>query len=291
VESARRYIPITTLADAQQTPQLQDMKSGEGREGGAAHAGERGKAGDPKEPARRSRGGVKGPPDTEQVVLAREQILSQLDRVSILGTIKAASQQYEGLTSIFGAEQAMGRDLEDALAMYTGEALASTRGVFGGLGPRGTGHGGGGRAEGSIGVGEFGTRSGLGRDRYGDGVPLGGPDHKARVPRLRPGKIQAAGGLKKSVIRRIIRRQLPAIRHCYEQSLNTRPDLAGRVAVRFLIGATGVVRAAAVSSSTLGHPATERCVASVVQRLSFPAPAGGSMVKVTYPFTFTRAGR
>lgn len=63
---------------------------------------------------------------------------------------------------------------------------------------------------------------------------------------------------------------------------------AGRVTVRFIIVGDGTVAMAEVveSSTTLGDPTTERCVSHAVRRLVFPAPDGGGIVIVTYPFAF-----
>jgi hypothetical protein len=35
---------------------------------------------------------------------------------------------------------------------------------------------------------------------------------------------------------------------------------------------------------------TEQCIAGVMRRLVFPAPDGGGLVKVTYPFVLAQAG-
>ena len=41
------------------------------------------------------------------------------------------------------------------------------------------------------------------------------------------------------------------VRFCYEQELNSRPDISGRVQVKFIISPSGAVQAANVESSTL----------------------------------------
>ena len=61
------------------------------------------------------------------------------------------------------------------------------------------------------------------------------------------------------------------------------PNLAGTVRVQFVIDARGNV---ATSSATGLHNKVAQCVASVVRRIRFPAPKGGGIVKVSYPFTF-----
>lgn len=105
------------------------------------------------------------------------------------------------------------------------------------------------------------------------------------------GPVVGQGGpLPRPVIRRVILRGLGSIRYCYEKELLRRPKLAGRVVVHFTISPSGKVQAARVKSSTLGAPKAARCVVARVRRLVFPAPLGGGIVKVNYPFVFKPSG-
>jgi len=92
------------------------------------------------------------------------------------------------------------------------------------------------------------------------------------------------------VIQREVRRHLNEVAHCYEQGLARRPDLAGRVAVLFQIGANGLVNNTAIADSSLGDLEVERCISQAVRRWSFPRPEGG-VVMVTYPFQLASSGR
>jgi len=101
------------------------------------------------------------------------------------------------------------------------------------------------------------------------------------------GPVVGQGGpLPPAVIRRVIQRGLGPIRYCYDKALLRRPKLAGRVVVHFIISPKGRVQSSRVKSSTLGAPKVARCVADRVRRLVFPAPLGGGIVKVNYPFVF-----
>jgi hypothetical protein len=155
---------------------------------------------------------------------------------------------------------------------------------FGGLGLRGSGAGRAGVGEGTIGLGTVGAR----------GRPTGGAAGRsgpsARVPRVRTGNADVEGGLSREVIRRVVRRHIDELRFCYEQALDRDPELAGRVSVQFTIDREGSVREAAIASDTMGDGATSACIAHVVQRWAFPAPAGGE-VRVSYPFVFDSLGR
>ena len=67
-----------------------------------------------------------------------------------------------------------------------------------------------------------------------------------RLARLNP------KGARPRRIRRVIQRNIGQIRFCYEQGLHSRPDLSGRVGVRFIISPSGGVQTAMVASTTLG---------------------------------------
>src|SRR5690606_36520632 len=158
---------------------------------------------------------------------------------------------------------------------------------FGGLGLRGTGRGGGGTGEGTIGLGNLGTigHGGGGGTGSGYGRGAGGlRGREARVPRIRTGNADVRGSLSREVIRRVIQRHINEVRFCYEQELNQRPDLEGRVMVSFIISATGAVQSAGVGNSTISNARVEGCIVQAVRRWTFPAPDGGGVVGVNYPF-------
>jgi TonB family protein len=117
------------------------------------------------------------------------------------------------------------------------------------------------------------------------------PTTSAAQARRSGGPVVGQGGpLPPAVIRRVIRRGLGPIRYCYEKALLRRPKLAGRVVVHFTISSRGRVQSSRVKSSTLGAPKVAHCVAARVRRLVFPAPLGGGIVKVNYPFVFKPTG-
>ena len=123
--------------------------------------------------------------------------------------------------------------------------------------------------------------------RRGEGygrLASGSSGRSARVPRVRTGDADVRGSLSKEVIRRVVQRHINEVRFCYEQQLNQRPDLEGRISVQFVISPTGAVQMAAVSASNMGSPPVETCIAGAVHRWSFPAPEGGGIVVVNYPF-------
>ena len=158
-----------------------------------------------------------------------------------------------------------------------------------GLELRGTGRGGGGVGDGTIGLGDLGTIGHGAGGGTGSGYGRGSAAGPA-LPRVGQGRPEVSGALSAEVIRRVIRRHINEVRYCYERELSGKPDLQGRVTVNIAIGPTGAVQRAGVKTSTLANATVETCVTTAVQRWSFPSPDGGGMVMVAYPFDFTSGG-
>ena len=168
------------------------------------------------------------------------------------------------------------KTVEVALELPLGvenSAIGEAYGV-GGLGLVGTGRGGGGTGYGSIGLG-----SGYGR---GSGAGFGG--RGTRVPTVRQAKAEVQGSLDKDLIRRIVRAHINEVRHCYNQGLARDPNLKGRINIQFTVTPEGKVRAAAVLEDTLADKTVGTCISAAVLRWTFPKPAGGADVIISYPF-------
>ncbi len=197
------------------------------------------------------------------------------------------------LADVLASGPVLGADARDALGQMVATNIGGAYGP-GGLGATGTGSGGGGTGEGTIGVASFGTRG-----RFGQGPGIGAGygvgegklgTRKPHPPDILIGDASVTGALDKEIIRREIRRHLNEVRYCYEQGLVHKPQLQGRLVVRFTIAPTGRVLAAAPQSSTLGMASVENCIVQAVQRWQFPQPARGGLAMVSYPFLFSRAG-
>jgi hypothetical protein len=274
------------LAQPNQTPEeeevVQDTQKQEpGGVAGARHAGADGKMGDPSSKKPAGRYAMKGPASAIPS-LARDFDPEQKARTAgILGLMKADSGHF--LASPYGS-YAQGNDDADIWGQVVGSEVGSAFGN-GGMGLIGTGRGGGGNGEGTVGLGSVGM---IGHNKPGDGSGMlrttgFGPRVK-RVPEPRLGVAQVQGGLDKDLIRRVVRAHINEIRYCYNQGLARDPNLKGRVAVQFQIGATGKVPTAVVSESDVKDSNVGSCIASAVRRWQFPKPAGGGNVIVTYPF-------
>ncbi len=261
---------------------------------GKAHEGEQGQMGDEKSEKNKNKYGIQGPEDNPDPVMAREQAEEEARSAGVIGTLKSMMGSFNAPTSPYGADFALGNDPSSALGAMTGNDIGQNFG-FGGLGLRGTGRGGGGLGQGTIGMGNFGTIGrgggrGAGEGGYGRGVG-GFHGRSAGVPQVRSGGAEVRGSLSKEVIRRVVRRHINEVKFCYEQQLNARPDLRGRVTTKFVISPTGSVQSAIVGSSSLRNEAVESCIVRAVRRWTFPAPDGGGVVVVNYPFLLDAAGQ
>jgi TonB family protein len=98
------------------------------------------------------------------------------------------------------------------------------------------------------------------------------------------------GSLDKEIIRRVIKENLSQIRYCYERELAKSPGLYGKVQVKFIIAATGLVSNSQVDESTMKNANVEQCIVQKVRGWRFPKPKGGGIVIVTYPFIFKQSG-
>jgi outer membrane biosynthesis protein TonB len=157
-----------------------------------------------------------------------------------------------------------------------------------GLGIRGgalTG-GGIGTSRGIAGMGTAGRLGGGGLG-YGSGVNLGARRDRNLIGFSTP---VVMGALDKEVIQRVIDQHKNQIRYCYEVELQRKQDLEGKVALKWVIAATGAVAKVIVTETTINNKNVEECIKSKVKTWIFPAPAGGGIVEVNYPFVFRATG-
>ncbi|MDP3231532.1 MAG: adventurous gliding motility protein GltG [Myxococcales bacterium] len=193
-----------------------------------------------------------------------------------------------GISTIFG-HQGLGGELKSAMGNMFGAAPGDAAGL-GGLGLRGSGSGGGGLGD-TIGIGGIGTRGrGGGTGGYGTGVGVLGGKKDVDIG-ITSSEPTVMGSLDKELIRKVIHANRSQIRFCYESQLNRYPKLEGKVAVKFIISASGAVASSSVAQSSAGNAELEACVAGRVRTWVFPKPKGGGVVVVTYPFIFKQSGQ
>jgi TonB family protein len=179
-----------------------------------------------------------------------------------------------------------GGSLSGTLAGVIGTAgTGSATAGMAGLGIRGGGPltgGGVGTSRGIAGIGTSGRLGGGGLG-YGSGVGLGGRRERGALD-IGPPRIE--GALPMEVIKKVIDENKNQIKYCYETELQRDQNLEGRVAMTWVISATGSVATAQVRESTIRNGNVERCIVEKIKTWKFPAPAGGGVVTVNYPFIF-----
>ena len=204
---------------------------------------------------------------------------------------KAVDNFMSGLD--FGADADSGDTMGNSAAMdaFNGGlgGVIGAKGIqagSGGLGAGGGGLGGGGSADGLGGLGS----KGMGRGRSGRG--MGGGSFGKKRKRGSLGRIGGnptiLGGLDKSLIDAVIKRNMSQIRYCYQRQLAKNPTLSGKIKVKFVIAKDGSVSKASIDSSTMGGAGkpVQSCIVGRFKKFKFPKPNGGIVI-VKYPFIFT----
>ena len=93
------------------------------------------------------------------------------------------------------------------------------------------------------------------------------------------------GAIPREAIRAAVQRHLSEVRRCYEDALARDPTLEARVVAHFVVGTDGSVRSASVDGAD--DVVLTTCIASRVRTWAFPAPEGGALVTVHYPFVLS----
>jgi hypothetical protein len=117
------------------------------------------------------------------------------------------------------------------------------------------------------------------------------PKFKEKSVRITPSAnfdMEGSGKLDRDVVKKYIRKQLAKIRWCYQKAFQKNPNLEGDLTVSFIISPTGSVMSAKVVSSTLEDKDLEGCIERKILTWRFPAPKGGGIVKVKYPFALSK---
>lgn len=251
-------------------------------------SGATGAAGDRHARSSDTRRASKGPAE-RQDARAVEKYLRENTMLAVLDGPRG-----QAFAQVLSTMPALGDRAETVLAHLEGPSFAEAYGT--GLGPRGTGTGGADTGKPMIGgepglgtIGKGGGKNGVG-PRYGAHEGRLARREPHVLPIVVPSSATVRGALDKEIVRRVVRRHLNEVRYCYESSLARRPSLAGRVVTSFTIAPTGRVLSSLLQSSTLADAAVEACIVGAVRRWEFPAPDGGGVVIVSYPFQLAPAG-
>ena len=283
-----RMVTVPLEVTAPEIDHARELQQASGGSGSAAAAKPSGQAGDRKSQDTSRHMTIKGTARPQDARAVAAQIHDNSLLVVLDGLRSSA------FADVLADGPALGADVQDIVGNLVASNAGGAFGV-GGLGVNGTGRGGGGEREGTIGgggpLGTTGRFGGQGGPVYGIGPGVGGlHTRQATVPRFIPGILHVNGTLDKEIIRRTVRRHLNEVKYCYEQALVTRPSLSGRIVVQFAIAPTGRVLSSVVQSSSLGVAAVDSCVVNAVKRWEFPQPDHGGLAVVSYPFSFSPAG-
>lgn len=130
----------------------------------------------------------------------------------------------------------------------------------------------------------------LGAHGYGIGA-LGGVTCEGGCPVVELGTARVSAGLEEPQVRRVLRRNIGQLRHCYEQAIAQDTDLRGRLELMYVVGRDGSVVTSSVGHSTLRNQVLERCVAGAARRMYYPTPDPVGVVTVRLPLSFSRRAR
>jgi len=258
--------------------------------------GAAGVAGKPGAKPNDKRMGIKGPPDTRDILIARTRADEALSTAGVLGAFRSIKG---GLVTVDGgADRSIGRDEIDALGHLTGRVVGEADGTDG-RSLYGGGRGGDGDSDTTIGLDDGGPYT-VGTKGPGDGDGIGPGCAKAygceaaryekhsdaKVDPMAMGVPKVRGGLDMETIRRVMRKHTPEMKYCFDRALLADKDTHGKVKVAFVISPSGAVVKAETAESSVGSASFESCLLEKISRIVFPAPDGGGIVEVKYPFVF-----
>jgi outer membrane biosynthesis protein TonB len=216
---------------------------------------------------------------------------STAPKVSEKATKALTSLRNAGLNSLIGkiAKRANKQGVMVAAVGISADNPNAGRALFS-QGTSTTGGGGSAAKEGPSfklgGIATQGKAGGVGNFKNGTGL-AGGSVGAGNVMALSDDEeTSIEGGLDRDAIAEVIKRNLGQIRYCYERQLSSNPDLYGKVLVKFVIGADGILAQQKIENSTLKNDMVEGCIMRRMAGWKFPLPKGGTQVRVSYPFLF-----
>lgn len=98
------------------------------------------------------------------------------------------------------------------------------------------------------------------------------------------------GALTKEEIGSVIKWHSAEVRDCFDRAVHLSPSLAGRIEAAWTIDCAGAVTKLSIAESTLPKDVNE-CVLQNVKSWRFPAPKGGGVATVTFPWVLKPSAR
>ncbi len=165
----------------------------------------------------------------------------------------------------------------------TGKSGQRTNRKGSGLGSRLKETGGG--AKSTVNIGGVGTK-GKGTGSFGKGTGGFGQRKKVSV-KLDSAEAEFIGRIDKEAIRRVLKQNSRAFRHCYNMELKKNSNLYGKVILQWTIVEGGEVENAKVASNALGSKKITRCMINKLEGLRFPEPPQNQQATIKYPWVFS----
>ncbi len=215
------------------------------------------------------------PVDAEAAARARKDAISK--KVAGKGLLRVLGANREGgegdaLADVFEEGGGAVGGLGDAFSGIQGVDIADSGGASGTRG--------GGSGEG-VGIGDLGTEG-------GGSVKTGGKTETAVTGTAKTEAPEVDGELSEAQIASVMRRNLKALRSCYESALKRDRTLKGKITIRFEILENG--RTSNIEfDDKMGSSQVVSCIRTRAKSWRFPRPDGGS-VFVAYPIVFTPSG-
>ncbi|OYZ23092.1 MAG: hypothetical protein B7Y39_06275 [Bdellovibrio sp. 28-41-41] len=216
--------------------------------------------------------------NTNIAVAKKAPNVAQMGALGILGSMQKSNQK--GGLQVNQAQTTAGIGRGGSAGSGGVQTSIYSKGMF--AAPLGSGN----RANGGGGYGTKGK--GGGRAGYGKVTLVGAGGTSNSFFEPIESEAWTEGGLDRNAIAAVINRHLSEVRFCYEQGLQKKPNLSGRVSMNFIIGPSGSVSTAKINNSSLGHAPVENCIRDRLKTWKFPQPHGGVNVKVNYPFALRR---
>ncbi len=214
------------------------------------------------------------PVDAEAAARARkEAIAKQVAGKGLLRVLGTSRGNDGALSDVFEEGGGAIGDLGEAFSGIQGVDIA---GAGGQAGTRGGGSGQG------VGIGELGTSG-------GGSVQTGGKAEAEVRGEARAEAPEVDGELSQDQISAVMKRNLKALRDCYESALKRDRKLAGKLVIRFEITDEGRTADVEVDEVSLKSGDVASCIKSRAKSWRFPKPDGGSVL-VSYPIIFTPSG-
>jgi outer membrane biosynthesis protein TonB len=213
-------------------------------------------------------------PSAASLEAQRRLLAERVARTGLLQVLSAKGP--DGTVQDLLRHGSIDREQEEALRQVGGLTLAGTQSAIKPDTGRATGGRvsdlGGLRARARISVADVGAGSG---ERHA-------PEVQVQAP------AEETVGVDAQVLARTIRGHLAQVRACYERALRRRPDLRGKLLLRFTLTAAGTVSAVEIDEDSLHDGEVASCLRAAARGWRFPPSP--RTVDATFPFIFQSAG-